>query len=286
MAAVQMEQTAFAESFNCFGFTPPGKALLKQFPSPFLNVPLQKKKKKIAKLCQGCLLLFASNQQYHLHQMQCKYCIEKRLIKKNKASKTKKSKQRILSRLRQKHAQQCCYCGKMFSGLGSVNRHIHRVHFKVFCCLHSECGKVFGSRSDMMTHYQTHFKHNNNTADNNDINRTAFSKKHQCKDCCATFNNAKALHKHIDTCHHTAKSFVCLYCQKKFSRVNATIIINNKKNRRDSLQIHCLTHLFGKDERKIFQCETYGSKFTNKCNLRRHLKNFKKRHESIRTFSS
>ncbi|ETO34098.1 hypothetical protein RFI_02996 [Reticulomyxa filosa] len=111
----------------------------------------------------------------------------------------------------------------------------------------------------------THFKHIHDNNNNNDMNWAAFSKKYQCEDCCTTFNNAKALRKHIDTCHHTVKSFVCLYCQKKFSR-------------RDGLQIHYQTHLFGKDERKTFQCETCGSKFTHKCNLQKHLRNFKKIH--------
>ena len=93
-------------------------------------------------------------------------------------------------------------CSKSYANRGGLFLHTKSVHegVKHEC---AECGKRFGDKSHMNTHYKTvHLQ----------------EKKFKCQKCGLQFGENGYLTKHIKTVHEKIRSFKCEHCGKSFGQ--------------------------------------------------------------------
>ncbi|XP_050677706.1 zinc finger protein 239-like [Leptidea sinapis] len=174
--------------------------------------------------------------------------------------KTRDSKGRI------KKQCTCKECGKDYSSVSALNRHvrIHTGHKPYLCNI---CGKNFNQSSNLNTHYRTH----------------TLEKQYSCTECGKCFNHSRTLNRHIKT--HTGEKLltfmVCGVCGKSFfgsSNFKAHYRIHTGERpyscdvcgktfiQRIGLKLHKRIHT----GERLHSCSVCGKMFIQSSSLKRH----------------
>lgn len=174
---------------------------------------------------------------------------------------------------------ECRYCGKVLARIGAWENHLkvfHDVEIEVpegadVSSLHKEdvnckvCGKHYTSKAALAYHVKLHdgvsypcdkcgkvFRHPNNLKSHQLRHET---KKFFCKKCGKNFHTNFALLMHENQTHRMAKSWICKYCNKAFTRCAAF---------REHIRIHT--------GEKPFECDICSVKFRKIHHLKKHRK--------------
>ena len=129
-----------------------------------------------------------------------------------------------------KQTQSCQICGRSFSSLFLLDKHIERKHASTekFAC--DVCDKKFSDKFHFERHHKAHF----------------VDRPYACEECGQTFTRRDKQKRHM-MIHTGEKPHSCHICDKAFAR-------------KDKLQRHILTH----SSEKAFSCPVCGIKFSRK----------------------
>eukprot|EP01083_Nonionella_stella_P186357 681944_1 len=186
--------------------------------------------------CHECCTVFYNRDELNTHKKALKH---HKQIRKHVVKPSKRTRMTMKQNKQRKHYF-CEHngCHKAFDRLEYFNKH-QKTHFKPFMC--SLCHYRGSSKNDLIIHQRTHSN----------------KRTEKCTFCGNAFKDPAALRKHIKYIHFSGvqcKPFVCRKCKKSFAR-------------KESLQIHWVTH--GKNK-TMFPCDQCESTFTLKSNYTKH----------------
>ena len=203
----------------------------------------------------------------------------------------------------------CESCGKSFSRVDSLKRHIHIVHerHKDYKC--ESCGKIFYNANNLNRHIHTVHEGRKDykcESCSKSFSGSEYLKKHilithkghkdyKCKSCGEYFSDASNLKRHIRTVHEGHKYYECKHCGKSFSAAGSlkkhihTIHQGHRDYkcescgksfpRADKLKNHIhRVHEGHKD----YKCESCGKSFSQAGNLRVHIHNIHEGHKDYK----
>ncbi|XP_075400805.1 uncharacterized protein LOC142443078 isoform X2 [Tenrec ecaudatus] len=161
----------------------------------------------------------------------------------------------------------CKHCGKAFSEVLNLTRHIRRTHMEQRLYECKQCGKAFKCSTYLTTHIRTHsgerpyeckecgkaFNQGSNLTIHIRRNHSG-ERPYKCQECGKAFSDSSTLTKHIRT-HSGEKPYECKECGKAFSDPSA-------------LTKHIRTH----SGERPYECKECGKAFTSSSNLSTHLK--------------
>ena len=172
--------------------------------------------------------------------------------------------------------QKCDICGKDYSDTGSLKNHFITVHEGKRNHICPQCGKAFFVKYLLMRH----------------IRRVHTDcRSHKCDTCGKIFLRAEGLKKHILTVHEGVKLHICYLCGSSFttSAYLKTHIYNIHEGYRDHKCDLCGKMFTQKgnvkkhiqefhEKRRDHQCASCGKSFVDKQSLTRHTKSY---HENV-----
>ena len=168
---------------------------------------------------------------------------------------------------------ECKVCGKKFTRMNILKRHLATVH-SADRARHEchDCGRKFTNKRKMKLHVRTAHKNGSKVRARRtvtqpksslrsrvDAARAADAPKYECEICAKTFNRRNNLSIHRNIAHgiDKGKRFLCNVCSQSFTRST-------------TLRRH-LANIHGVGDVTNFQCDLCTKTFTDRYLLRRHM---------------
>ena len=176
----------------------------------------------------------------------------------------------------------CDYCGKIFSELSNLKRHIKAIHEGIKAHKCEKCGKSFSQAAGLKIHIKGvhegvkhNYDHHCDTCGKSFTQSSSLKihvksvhegiKDHICDYCQKSFAQAWILKTHIQTVHEGVKAYDCNYCSKSFAL-------------QGQLNYHIKSHLEGVKKHKCILC---GKGFSRPDKLKAHIKSI---HEGVKDY--